>query len=204
VTSSSTHLETRPKNTTPIAPREHGFWVILGVVVLSALSRTGSSGAALAVALAVVIGAVALGSITGRRIRRSAVLQLVATGALSLAGIPIELAGGATSANAALDACAWLAVFTAAALGVRACFARSSRGRRDRATLLGLGSIVVPLVVAGLFALASLQAHALATLAVALGIAGTALFRPTAKHLKPVGIAFLTISVVAAVVLRIS
>jgi hypothetical protein len=97
-----------------------------------------------------------------------------------------------------------MAIFTASALGVRACFARSSRSKRKRAAALGLGSIVVPLVAAALFALASLQAHALATLVAATGIAGIALFRPTAKHLKPVGIVILTIGVVAAIVLRIS
>jgi hypothetical protein len=204
MTSSPARLESSTKHEPSLAPREHGFWVILGVVVPSALSRTGGSRAAWIVAVPVVIAAIALGSILGRRIRRSATLQLVATCTLSLAGVPVELAGGASPAAAAFDAGAWVAIFTASTLAVRACFARASRRQREHATALAGASVAVPVAFAGLFALASLRTHALATLVAGAAMAGIAVFQPTAKHLKAVGIAIAAISVVAAVVLRIS
>lgn len=196
--------ETPPKKATALAPREHGFWVILSVVVLSALSRTAGCRAAWLVAVPVAVVAIAFASVFGRHIRRSAGLQLVATGMLSLAGIPVELAGGLSEANAASDACAWLAVFTAFALGVRACFARASRRQRKEATALALASIVVPLATSGFFAETSSQARALALLVTGAATAGVALFRPTSKHLKSVGIALSTVAVVAAVIIRTS
>lgn len=204
MTSSLARAESSSKHEISLAPREHGFWVILGVVVPSALSRTAGSAAAWLVAVPVVIAAIALGGILGRRIRRSAVLQLVATCMLSLGGIPIELAGGGSPANAAFDGGAWLAIFFASALAVQACFARASRRQRERAAALAGASIAVPVAVAALFAVASLHAQALAALVTAAAMAGIAVSHPTAKHLKPVGIAIATIAVVAAVVLRVS
>ncbi len=202
--SSIARAEASPKKESTLAPREHGFWVILGVVVLSALSRKASSGAAWLVAVAVAIAAIALGGVLGHRIRRSAALQLVATGMLSLAGIPIELAGGASAADAASDAGAWFAIFIGSALGVRACFARASRRQRERATAQAFASIAVPLAVAGLFAVASLRGQALATLVAGAALAVISFFHPTPKHLKSVGIALAAVAVVAAVLLRIS
>ena len=183
-------------------PREHGFWAILVVVVASALSRRAGSSAAWLVATGVAAGAIAAASVLGPRIRRSAALQVVAAGALSASGIPVQLAAGITPGAAALDACAWTAVFMASALSVRACFARTPRRANHRSAALAFWSIVLPLGLSIVFAELSLRAHATATLLVGAGAALIALRRPTAKHLKPVGISLVAIAVLAGIALH--
>ena len=102
----------------PSLPREHGFWTMLAAVVLAAVARSKPSPAVLLVALAVVALAVAAGAVFGRDIRRSGSLQLAAAASMSLAGVPIELAGGARPAAIALTTLAWAVVFTSSALCV--------------------------------------------------------------------------------------
>jgi hypothetical protein len=187
-----------------IVPREHGFWVILGAVVLSALSRSTGSPAAWIAACVVVIAATAVASLLGRNVRRSERLQLALAGALPVAGVPIRLAAGSSLASAAADACAWAVVFTASALSVRATFARASRSRHASATRLARGSVAVPMAAAFLFFLASLQTHAVVALVAAAGLAVLALWAPGAKQIRAVGLSLAAIALIAAIVFGVA
>jgi hypothetical protein len=180
-------------------PREHGFWVILGAVVLSALSQGFRSPAAWAAATVVIVAAVALASLSGRYVRRSERLQLVSAGLLSGAGIPIRIASSSGLSSAALDACAWAVVFIASALSVRATFARASRSRNASARWLVLGLVAIPAAAAICFSLASQRAHAVVTLVAALGLFVLALWAPGAKQIKVVGLSLAGIALVATI-----
>lgn len=65
-------------------PREHGFWVMLGAVVLAAVAEHPSLAALLA-AILVVGGAAMLGSLVHRQVRRQPRLQLASALALATA-----------------------------------------------------------------------------------------------------------------------
>jgi hypothetical protein len=187
----------------PRLPREHGFWAILVVVVSSALTRATHFARAGLAAAGVVVFAVMVGSMLGRRIRRSAALQVASAAALSLCGVPVQLAAGSSLLSSTIDAGTWVAVFMACALGVRACFARGTRKKTPDPTRLALASILFPLGVAVVFAQLSMRAQAVATLVAGAGLTAVALYRPTSKQLKPVGISLATIAVLAAVALRV-
>jgi hypothetical protein len=181
-------------------PREHGFWVMLGAVVGSALARNPNAAAGLA-AVVVVAGAVLAGGAVRRQIRRRASLQLFASLALAAASAPIELAGGAPPFQALCNASAWAAVFSAFTLIVRACLARSSRVRRSEVGILTTLAVFFPLAAALAFVLGELRVQAAAALLGAAVASVIAYFRPDAKSMKPIGLSLAAAAVFVALIL---
>jgi hypothetical protein len=116
----------------PALPREHGFWVMLGAAVLTAVARNWRSPAALIAAAVVVVGAAVVSGAFGATIRKREEQQVASAAALSFSGIPIDLAGGTPLVTAVATALAWAAVFTASAISARASFARAAHGGRSK------------------------------------------------------------------------
>jgi len=181
-------------------PREHGFWVMLGAVVLAAVAEHPSLAALLA-AMLVIAGAALLGSLVHRQVRQKPRLQLGSSLALAAAGAPIELGARVPWAEAALDATAWAAVFAAFTLSVWACTARSSRVRRRQVGVLTAGAMLVPFAAAVGFALAERRGHAVAALLGAAASVAFAIWRPGAKQMKPLGLTLAGVALLVALVL---
>ena len=74
-------------------PREHGFWSMLGAVVLAAIVRSELSAATVLTALGVTALSGVLGGAFRRAVRRHETLQLGSAAVMGLAGVPIELEG---------------------------------------------------------------------------------------------------------------
>jgi len=174
----------RPRKTT--APREHGFWVLLGISLFVALARFPSwKGAALALALAVFTIAAAM--LVGRRIRKNPALQAAASVMLSLLVLPIALSSGASLAHAAHVTVALGAIYMAGTYCVRAILERARRApAKSRAA--GVTSIALPFLV-------GVAAHALGGTWIAAALAVTTVYcgvvfaaAPSAKRLKVIGL----------------
>ena len=126
-------------------PREHGFWTMLAAAVFVAAGRSQPSAALLLAATATVTMAVLSGAALATSIRRRASLQVGSAGALSLVGIPIELAGGSEPASTVLTSLALAVVFTSSALCVRASFAiRNASPRACRVHTCSAAILHVP------------------------------------------------------------
>lgn len=183
-------------------PREHGFWVMLSAVVVAAFVRNPGFFAAF-VALATMLGAAWIGGEVRARIRREERLQLASACVLAVAGIPVELAGGARLGGALANAVAWVVVFGTFTLSVWACTARSSRVRREQVPMLTLLTLFFPLSAAVLFALVELRAQALAAMLGALTAVVFAIWRPGAKQMKAMGLSLAGAATFVALVLAI-
>lgn len=111
-------------------PREHGFWTMLSAVQLVSIVRVGATWQSLLVSLFsicfCVLGAMRL----GRSIRRESRLQLISSAALGCSGLAVEWVGGAPLESALHTASAWVLLFVACALLVRAAFARPASTKR--------------------------------------------------------------------------
>ncbi len=182
-------------------PREHGFWVMLTAVVVTALARTeitlwvALSG--LATVMATLIGA----GLLRYEVRKNRRAQLVSAAAFGLVGAPIEVAGGVPVSLALWIAGAWAAIFVSGALLVRGAFARSRRKGGARAH--ELGALGLAAMASALFASVGLFAQALAT-GVAFGLMLLLVSRkPTVKQLRPVGLALAGIDALAALVMSV-
>jgi len=170
-------------------PTEHGFWVMLAGAVVSALLRAGASAVSLTVAVLTTLFVIAGACSLHRRIRRSGLEQLAATTLLSLAAVPIELAGGVQSNHVASAALARAIVFVTSALVVRAAFARASRHGSRRTWLLHALSIAIATIGAIAFYFGNRGKEAVAC-AMAAGVCAVfAYHRPTVKELKLLGLA---------------
>jgi len=169
-------------------PSEHGFWVMLAGAVASALFRAGMSPVSVLVAAVTAMLVIAGASAFHRRIRRSGLAQLAATLLLSLAALPIELAGGVPMSDAASATIARAIVFVTSALVVRAAFARASRHGGHRTWGLHLLSVAIASSGAIAFYAASRNRESIAC-AMAAGVCAVfAYHRPTVKELKLLGL----------------
>jgi hypothetical protein len=183
-------------------PREHGFWVMLGAVTLTSLVRARFAPLAL-LAAAITLPLATLGAVMiGRRVRKNRSYQLLASLALPVAGIPIELAAGIGIGSVLATTLAWAGVFLASALVVRGAFERSRPNGNP--VLLEGGALAV--VAVGGLGFASLG---LVHQAIALGVSFALLFflvsrHPTAKQLRTVGLALAGVAAGAAVALGTS
>jgi hypothetical protein len=184
------------------APREHGFWVMLSAVVLAAFIRNPGFAAAF-VGVSTVLGAAWIGGEVRARIRREERLQIASGAVLAVAGIPIELAGGARFLDAFANAGAWVVVFGTFTLCVLAGTARSSRIRRDQVSFLTLLAFLIPLGAASGFAFAGFRAPALACLLAAVSSVAFAIWRPGAKQMKAMGLSLAGAATFVALVLAV-
>jgi hypothetical protein len=183
-------------------PREHGFWVMLGAVAITSLVRARFTSDAL-VAAAITLPLTTLGAaVIGRRVRKNRTYQLLASLALPIAAIPIELAAGIGVASVLVTVVAWSGVFLASALVVRGAFERS-RPKGNPAPLEG-GALAI-VAIGGLgFACLGLVHQA-----IALGVSFVVLFflvsrHPTVKQLRTLGLGLAGAAAGAAVALGIS
>ncbi len=188
-------------------PREHGFWAMLLTVLASAVLRAGGpTWSTVGTALGVLTLAVAWGGRYGRRIRRSASAQLVASVALALAGLPVEWVAGVPWGRALATTLVWGLLFLSSSLVVRSAFARVRRGRGARrwhAAALTATAVSMCALSSVFFYGRGLREHALALAVGGLGCALIAAFRPNVKQLKPVGIALASLLVCSGAVLSL-
>jgi len=184
-------------------PSEHGFWVMLGAAQASALLRTKGAPQSLAVAALVAGVAISVASFSHRRIRKSSAGQLAGTLALALSSVPVEIAGGVSVPSIGSSSLARGVVFVTSALVVRAAFARSARDGKRSNLLLRIVCVAIPVLVAAL--LFALDRPMEAGTCVIAGAAFTvfAWSRPTAKQLKPLGLALGGLAVITAVTLAL-
>ena len=184
-------------------PSEHGFWVMLSAALGSALFRARVSLSSAGVALACALLAIVAGSAGHRWVRRSSRMQLAATVGLAFSGAPIELANGVSSASVALRSLSRAVVFFTSALVVRAAFARSARRGEARSRLIALTSLAVPSLAGLTFLAAQRRPEAAACFMTSALCALLVFIRPTAKQLKPLGLALAGLALLSAVALAL-
>jgi len=184
-------------------PTEHGFWVMLGGAVASALLRARPGIATVATGVITSVLVIAGASSLHRRIRRSGFAQLAATLLLSFAAVPIELAGGIAMSNVASATIARAIVFVTSALVVRAAFARASRHGGNRTWVLHLLSVVIAASGALSFYTASRGREAVACAMAAAVCVVFTYQQPTVKELKLLGIALSGLVLASATALAV-
>ena len=184
-------------------PSEHGFWVMLGGALASALLRAGATPASLMATAAAVVGIVALAVVSHRRIRRSSPAQLAATLLLSLSAVPVEFAGGVPSSSIASAAVARAIVFMASTLVVRAAFARSKRGGSRHNAFLHLLSVAIAGCGALSFYVGNRGKESAACALAALVCVAFAYQRPTVKELKFLGLSLSGLVLASALTLAL-
>ena len=184
-------------------PREHGFWTMLGAVQLATLLRVGVSWATIGALSGMVVVFSIVGGATGRAIRRRPSLQIGSSALLGLSGLPIELTSGVPPTAALATAAAWIVVFTASALLVRAAFARGSR-RGSHPGRYESGAVVLSTLGALGCAFAGFATEALALLISTICFSFIAGRRPTPKQVKGVGLALAGVAVLAGTFLAAS
>jgi hypothetical protein len=184
-------------------PNEHGFWVMLAAALGSALLRARLSFASAGVALGCALLAIAAGSAGHRSVRSSSRMQLAATVGLAFAGAPVELSGGLSAASVAVRSLARAVVFFTSALVVRAAFARSARRGEARSRRIAVASVVVPSLAGLAFLVAQRLPEAAACLMTSGLCAVLVHLRPTAKQLKPLGLALAGLALLSAVALAL-
>lgn len=188
----------RAKRRPPLLPREHGFWVMLAAVVVCALMQSAAlTWELLATAAAVTLGTALAGGTIRRRIRKSNTAQLASATLLAGAGVPIAFVGRVPVAGLAVTALAWAVIFVANALVVHASIARAKRRDRRARGLAALAVSTTAVASVG-FALSARNNAAMATALTGFGLAAIALVAPTARQLKPVGIALAGLATLAA------
>lgn len=182
-------------------PNEHGFWVMLGAALVSALLRADAASASVVAAGSVLVSAALLGGLVHRRIRRSSTAQLASAAMLALSAIPVLAAGKVPLPDIVTHTVALGVLFLASTLVVRAAFARSARNGQSRAVALHTGSVLLGLLGAACFA-AFERTNAVVSCTLVAGSCA-ALFwrRPTAKQLKPVGLALSGLALASALAL---
>lgn len=180
-------------------PREHGFWVMLGVALTTGIAL-GRSVPTVVVAIALAAGAIASAMIIGRKIRKNALLQALA--ALLLGGLVVPL--GAFGRCSLDRSCAYggalALVFLSTTLSVQAVLLRARR-RLASARLSNLGAVGVAglallgLVLTGLWSRPSVAASFASVL-----LLGTwmAIRPPSAKRLRRVGMSIAVVQLLAA------
>lgn len=184
-------------------PNEHGFWVMLLAAIVSAQLRTDFARSALLVSVVIAVGAVAFATLLHRKIRGREAAQLAATACLGLAGAPIEWAAGLPLSDVLAGTVARVAIFLFSSFMVRAAFARSARSPGVSSMVWQAASLLLLATAFAVLALADRLAEARAC-AMA-GVVGglLACWRPTAKQLKPLGLALAGLALGSAIVLAL-
>lgn len=184
-------------------PNEHGFWVMLLAAIVSALLRSHFARSALLVSFVIAVAAVAFATLLHRKIRGGEAAQLAATACLGLAGAPIEYAAGLALSDVLAGTIARVAIFLFSSFMVRAAFARSARRPGLSSNAWQTASLLLLAMAFAVLALADRLAEARAC-AMA-GVAGGLLawWRPTAKQLKPLGLALAGLALGSAIVLAL-
>ncbi|MCP4443982.1 MAG: hypothetical protein GY811_01370 [Myxococcales bacterium] len=167
-------------------PREHGFWVMLVIALVASVGRSEELLHASGVAAALAALTIVLGGRFHKKVRKTPWAQVVASALLGTLVLPIEGIGRVPIRLATVDSLAWIAVFSAFSLSVRAIFARARKGGSGvKATLLAL--TLPPTSGSALFLLDGHRNSAIA----AVGLGGCVLFaiwRPKPRHLKQSGV----------------
>ena len=184
-------------------PSEHGFWVMLGGALASALLRAHPDAVTLLVATVTALGVVAAASVFHRRIRRSSMAQLAATLMLSASAVPVELAGGLSIQSVALAEIARAIVFVSSALVVRAAFARNTRDGATRNWFLHLSSVAIAAAGTLAFYVAAQTREAIACAMAGAVCAVFAYQRPTVKQLKMLGLSLSGLVLASALALAL-
>ncbi len=141
----------------------------------------------LVVAGALLVATVAVAGRYHKHIRKSALAQVSASAALGLLLVPIELVGQVPMRILLLDVLAWVPVFAAFSLSVRAVFSRAQK-RPQLATRITAAALFLP-IASGLLLL-SLGAHQNPGISL-IGFAGCltfAIWRPRPRSLKRSGL----------------
>src|SRR5690606_20425461 len=186
-------------------PREHGFWAMLLTVLVSALLRTPLSLAVAGATLAALFASVALGAYFSGLVRRSPTAQVASSVLLAFSGAPVELAGGTQLTSIAATTGTWAILFAASSIMVRSAFARAGRSAKRPWRSRGLTSSAVLLCVLSSigFCAMSLPAHAGVLALGALGCALIAVWEPSVKQPKLVGIALTALIACCGVLLAL-
>ncbi len=182
-------------------PREHGFWVMLLLIVASALIRVRGAGWSGLAALVVLVGAPVLGGLLSRQVRSHGSWQLASTAALSCVGVPVLWVGGDAPSNIVAFTLVWLAVNVAGALIVRAALQRR-RAREQAAWLERLGVALPWLVFASILSISGWNEKA-ALLVAGAGLLLLALQRLGPQNLKRMGLCMSALSGVVGVLLAL-
>lgn len=180
-------------------PREHGFWVLLGLSLSSALLRTPSwaaFSAALAMAFFSIVGAV----LVGRRIRKNIALQIAASVLIAATILPIVFAGGAPLDEGLALAGPLAVAYVAGTLCVSAILERARKAPL-RSRVAGLSSTVFPATAATFLYFHVSPFVAFALLITTMYTGAVLALRPPAKKLKFVGISISFAHALTAVLL---
>lgn len=181
----------------PFWPREHGFWVMAAAVLLGALLRDVTEPWLWLTALATLAVAALAGGLLRRTIRQHGAVQLASAALLALLGLPVDAVAGRELWPSLMTAAAWAAIFVPSALAVRSTFWRAKRDD-VRAAGAAAGAVLLPVVAAVGLGLLGYAAEALACALAGFGLGLVALWRPTVKQLRPVGLSLAAIALVAA------
>jgi hypothetical protein len=174
---------------------------MLGASLLSGILRGRATFLGLVAALTVGVISIVLAVPIRGTVRRSENHQLASATLLGFLGAPVEWAAGVDATSITTAALARGLVYACCALSVRAAFARSRRVRSQRVKQLHAASVGFALIGAVAFTLSGRTPEAVACAASAAGLALVAAFRPTAKALRPLGIALALLIIVCVLIL---
>jgi hypothetical protein len=162
---------------------------MLGTSLLASLLRAGVSFGSVSLVLVMAV-LLALGAaLTGRWVRRSLALQLLSSAGLAVAGVPLEVMAGVSMHVVAAAALARLAVFVASVLVARGALAATAKaGRRKSQHFYALAAAISALAAVALSAKGEVP-DAIGCAVATASMPVFALLRPTAKDLKPLGLA---------------
>lgn len=179
-------------------PSEHGFWVMLLVILVAGAGLADFALAAIGVAVGLgVVGAVAGGRFH-RQVRKSPLGQVLASALLGALLVPIAGTGQVPVGRIAADALAWVTIFASFSLTVRSVFSRASK-KGNSAAITALALVLPAASALILF----WQAHNASLPISIVGVGGAILFavwRPKPRDLKHSGL-MMTVLLVLALVL---
>ena len=181
-------------------PREHGFWVMLLAALITAVVRAPRTAPALAASALVLAGAILVGSVFWRTLRRSEAAQLASAPILGASGFPVSWLAGEPALDAARTAAVFATVFLSSALVVRGVLAQGRRRQRSARIAIG-GALVLSFLAAAAFALAGDAASAGATAAAGVFCGAVAVTAPPPSQLKKIGLGLAGLATVTALIL---
>lgn len=183
-------------------PREHGFWVMLGVSLATG-SALGRSTATVVVAIVLAAVAVAAAMVVGRKIRKNSLLQALASLFLGGLVVPLGAFGRCSFERSCFYAGALALVFLSTTLSVQAVLLRARR-RLTNAQVSNVAALgVAGLALAGL-ALTGSSSRPLVVLSFApVLFLGTwlVILQPSAKKLWRIGLSIALVQLFAATAL---
>lgn len=181
------------------APREHGFWVMLGVT-LAMGSALGRSMATVVVAIVLAAGSVAAAIVVGRKIRKNSLLQMSAAPLFAGLVVPLAVVGRCSFEWACFYSGALALVFLSTTLSVQAILLRARRqqmnARLSSGAAVALAAFaLLGLALAGPFLRTFLAASFAPVLLVGMWLA---VRPPSAKKLRWVGLSIAAVQLLAA------